>query len=287
MMGESGDIVGLKIRSALIITVLTVVLLGMDFYFSTEIGCYALVFAAVSLGLLEFCSLSRAKGGAPLPALAIASAMCLLLVQIVCIREGISLIYAISGTVTAVLLATIIGYMFTSQTRTYFNDVGAAVLGLLYVWFLGGFFFIGLRHLPGGFWAVFLTIATVKSGDAIAYAIGRKFGRHKLIPRISPKKSYEGAAAGIAGATAATVLINHLLAAHNLAVLSTSQAVVFGIAVSIAGIVGDLIESNFKRSAEIKDSSHLIAWYGGVLDLVDSLLVGSPVAYFLFVIYGS
>ena len=124
-----------------------------------------------------------------LPALSIVSAACLLLVQIACVRRGLPLIYAISGTGTAVLLATIIAYMFTSQTGTYFNDVGAAILGLLYVWFLGGFFFIGLRHLPGGFWAVFMTIAALKINDSIAYGIGRKFGRHKLIPRISPMVS--------------------------------------------------------------------------------------------------
>ena len=72
-----------------------------------------------------------------------------------------------------------------------------------------------------------------------------------------------------------------------IAFLENGEAVIFGLAVGIAGIMGDFIESNLKRSAGIKDSSGLITSYGGVLDVIDSVIVSSPIAYFLVVIYGS
>lgn len=281
------DIVGLRVRSALIVAALAVGLLGIDFHCGTAVGLHILTFAAICLGLSEFYKLSRAEGAVPLTAVGIVSAVCLLLVQITCIGNNVPITYAIAGTGVTVALAAIIGHMFISKTEGYFADVGATILGLLYVWFLGGFFFVGLRHLPNGFAAVFVMTAAVKGSDSIAYGVGRKFGRHKLWPRISPKKSWEGTIAGVAGSIIITVLLNRLFGVWGGSFLEAWEAVIFGLAVGIAGTLGDLIESNLKRSAGVKDSSVLIAWYGGVLDVIDSVIVGSPVAYFLMVIYGS
>lgn len=285
--GPQKDIVGLRVRSALIVAVLAAGLLGIDLYCGTIVGFHILTFAAICFGLSEFYKLSRAEGAAPLKTVGIVSAVCLLLVQIACIRNNVPITYALAGTGVAVALVTITGHMFISKTDGYFADVGATILGLLYVWFLGGFFFVGLRHLPNGFAAVFVMTAAVKGGDAIAYGVGRKIGRHKLWPRISPKKSWEGTIAGVAGSIAITLLLNRLFGVWDAAFLEDWEAVVFGLAVGIAGTLGDLIESNLKRSAGIKDSSDLIARYGGVLDVIDSMIIGSPVAYFLMVIYGS
>lgn len=286
-MSETQDIVGLRVRSALIVVALAGGLLGIDFCLGTAAGLYILALAAIWFGLSEFYALSRAGGAAPLPAVGMVSATCLLIAQIACIESGTPLTRILSGTGAVVVLATITGHMFTSETEGYFADVGATILGLLYVWFLGVFFFVGLRHLPNGFAAVLVMVTAVKGGDAIAYGVGRKIGRHKIFPRISPKKSWEGTFAGIAGAVIITVLFNRLLDVWDAAFLEASEALVFGLAVGIAGVLGDLIESNLKRSAGIKDSGYLIAWYGGVLDVIDSVIVSSPVAYFLMVIYGS
>lgn len=281
------DIVGLRVRSALIVATLAIGLLVIDFYHNTAIGFHILTFAAICLGLSEFYKLSRAAEAAPLTVVGIASAVCLLLVQIACIGNNVPITYAIAGTGVTITLAIIIGHMFISKTDGYFADVGATILGLLYIWFLGGFFFVGLRHLPNGSAAVFIMIASVKGSDSIAYGIGRKIGRHKIWPRISPGKSWEGTIAGIAGSIVIALLLNHLFGIRGFDFLTNGQAAIFGLAVGIAGILGDLIESNLKRSAGVKDSSGLIARYGGVLDLIDSIIVSSPVAYFLMVIYGS
>ena len=171
------DIVGLRVRSALIVAALAVGLLVIDFYYEASAGFHILAFAAIILGLSEFYDLSRAEGAVPLTVLGIVSAVCLLLVQMACIGNNVSITYAIAGTGVTVALAIIIGHMFISKTAGYFADVGATILGLMYIWFLGGFFFIGLRHLPNGFKAVFVMIAAVKGSDAIAYGVGRKIGR--------------------------------------------------------------------------------------------------------------
>lgn len=275
------DIVGLKVRSALVITAIVAGLMGIDAYLEIIAGYYVLVFATMWLGMWEFYELSRAKGARPMAILGIVSATCLLVVQIACIRTGTPLTYALPGTGVAVVLITLIGHMFTSRTEGYFSDLGATVLGLMYVWFLGAFFFIGLRHLENGFATALMMFIAVKVCDIMAYVIGRKIGRHKLVPHISPGKSFEGAVAGISGAVLVSVLLNRVIQ-----IMTLHQALLFGLIVGIAGILGDLIESDFKRSAGIKDSSRLIASYGGMLDLIDSLLVAAPVTYFLMLVYG-
>jgi phosphatidate cytidylyltransferase len=123
--------------------------------------------------------------------------------------------------------------------------------------------------------------------DTGQYTFGRLFGRHKLAPTVSPGKTWEGAAGGLLVAVVTALLIfgwGSRSVAGTTAVPGTAptdilSVVIFAIAVAAAGIVGDLAESLLKRDAGVKDSSDWLPGFGGVLDLLDSLLVAAPVAY--------
>lgn len=118
--------------------------------------------------------------------------------------------------------------------------------------------------------------------DTGAYAFGRMFGRHKLIPAVSPGKTIEGAFGGLVVAVLGAWLYAHfLLAPFAQLGLSPAGIVIFGVAIGVVGQLGDLAESLLKRDAGVKDSSRLLPGHGGILDRFDSLLFVLPVAYLL------
>jgi phosphatidate cytidylyltransferase len=121
---------------------------------------------------------------------------------------------------------------------------------------------------------VLLLMATIVISDSAQYYTGRAFGRRKLAPAISPKKTVEGAIGGVVFGTLAMIVGGHYVFQSPLWVLA-----ILGAAISLLGIVGDLFESLLKRSAGLKDSSNLIPGHGGVLDRIDSWLFAAPVYY--------
>jgi phosphatidate cytidylyltransferase len=174
---------------------------------------------------------------------------------------------------------------FTGNGRLT-TDLGVSCLAILYIGGLMGFM-VQLRLLSGGPWgndgrcgmlALVSLIATVKMSDTGQYWMGRMFGRHKLAPAVSPGKTWEGALGGVLFAIGTAWLIftwGDLALTVGDAIAITS----FAAAVAVAGIVGDLAESMLKRDAGVKDSSTWMPGFGGVLDLLDSLLGAAPVAY--------
>jgi phosphatidate cytidylyltransferase len=165
-----------------------------------------------------------------------------------------------------------------------------AALGIFtiaYVGVLSGFL-IKLRLLPGdngrGLVALLSLIFVVKASDTGAYATGRLLGRTKMTPRLSPGKTYEGAVGGIVAGVVASWLFLQIIApaigtTTGMAVPSLIACSVYGVLLSIAGMIGDLTESMLKRDMGRKDSSRWLPGLGGVLDILDSLLVAAPVAY--------
>jgi phosphatidate cytidylyltransferase len=147
-----------------------------------------------------------------------------------------------------------------------------------YIVVLGSFLY-RIRLLDGGFLLLIYVVATAKVSDTGALLVGRLFGRHKLIPWISPNKTVEGFLGGIAAGLAFSLLTHDLLAKGRFGIFT---AVFFGIAVSLASVSGDLLESMLKRDSGIKDSGRFLPGLGGVLDIVDSLLISAPAAYFIF-----
>jgi phosphatidate cytidylyltransferase len=135
-------------------------------------------------------------------------------------------------------------------------------------------------------------IATVKLSDIGQYTAGRLFGKHKLAPRISPGKTWEGVLGGILfaiiGASAVLLYFAPMIFKSpqgESPPISFAATIVYAIALAAAGLIGDLIESLLKRDAGVKDSSTWLPGFGGVLDLLDSLLVAAPVAYLFWAMH--
>jgi phosphatidate cytidylyltransferase len=127
-----------------------------------------------------------------------------------------------------------------------------------------------------------LLLLTVIVSDTAQLYVGSSLGRHPLAPAISPKKTVEGVIGGFAAGVAAIVIVGQWW----LPGFGAASLVGLGVVVVSAGILGDLFESQLKRTAGLKDSSALIPGHGGVLDRIDAILFAAP-AYYLFLRYGS
>ena len=156
-----------------------------------------------------------------------------------------------------------------------------AMLGLLYVPFLFNFVAL-LAFLPGDMaqnrYLLIYLLAVTKFSDVGAYVIGSLIGRHKMIPRISPGKTWEGFGGAIAVSTGASLVFVHFFGAH-MYDMNALHAVILGVVLSSTAVIGDLIESLFKREAGVKDSGKFFPGIGGTLDLLDSLLFNAPIMY--------
>ena len=156
------------------------------------------------------------------------------------------------------------------------HDLALAVFGGVYIGWLGSTF-LAVRQLPHGAYLVALIYGCVAVADSAAYFVGRKWGQHKMFPRVSPKKTWEGYAGGIVGAT----LFGALLGAYAPdGVVNWAHGAALGTLIGILGTVGDLGISAIKRQVNAKDSGHLIPGHGGVLDRVDSVLVAALIGYY-------
>lgn len=147
--------------------------------------------------------------------------------------------------------------------------------GLFYVGVLAAFLIL-LRALPEGASWVLIASAITASSDSGAYFVGKKLGRRKLCPNISPNKTVEGAVGGIVSA----VIMALLFAVVLLPSFNVFNLIVVSIVLTVVGIAGDLTESIIKRGTGTKDSGSFLAGHGGILDRVDSLLFVAPVFYY-------
>jgi phosphatidate cytidylyltransferase len=178
------------------------------------------------------------------------------------------------------LLACYILFHFRFVTNS-FEDLCRYSFGILYIGFLTSHLVL-IRQLPdGAAWLVILSAITAGS-DSGAYYCGRAFGRIKLCPNISPKKTVEGVVGGLAAGIALSAFFAFLLLpAVNWLFLLPVAALLTG-----AGVLGDLTESVIKRGTDTKDSGTILAGHGGILDRMDSLLFAGPALYYLLVLAG-
>jgi phosphatidate cytidylyltransferase len=155
------------------------------------------------------------------------------------------------------------------------GNCGISCFSMLYLGLLGAFA-LGIR-IDIGLWPFLMYIFAVKSSDTGAYTFGKLFGRHKLAPRISPKKTWEGLAGAVVVASATSLAF-----AAGFGIMKIWLAPVFGGCMAVIGQWSDLAESMLKRDAQQKDSSNRVPGFGGILDVVDSPLFTAPSAYIFF-----
>ncbi len=182
-----------------------------------------------------------------------------------------------SNQVALILLSAFIAVGATSVARGrpgpgVLSDAAATLFAPIYIGLpLGALAWV---RAASGREAVLLLLATIVVSDSAQYYTGRTFGRRKLAPTISPKKTVEGAIGGMVFGTLALAVGGQWVFPSPVWMLA-----LLGAAISLLGIVGDLFESLLKRSADMKDSSQLIPGHGGVLDRIDSWLFAAPVYY--------
>jgi phosphatidate cytidylyltransferase len=162
------------------------------------------------------------------------------------------------------------------------ETIAGTLMGVIYISLLLGFFAKLLRAWDEqtGRCLMLYLLLVVKASDMGAYFVGCSIGRHKLIPRISPAKTWEGFFGGLLSSVGVSLLF-YALANNRLGELALrfSDALLLGVLLGASGAVSDLTESLFKRGAGVKDSGHMILGMGGILDVIDSLLFSAPALY--------
>ncbi len=204
---------------------------------------------------------------------------------------------------TVVLLTMMIRQLTNAEIEEAIASVSATFFGVFYVgWLLSHA--VSVRFMSeeislragqsvdpqiGFFFMIFCLVAAVFS-DTAAYFVGRRYGRHKLAPEISPNKSVEGAIGGLAigglfGGVATKFVFDSFVPGNLAADFTYLAAALFGVAIAAVSIIGDLVESVLKRDADLKDAGSLLPGVGGVLDRIDSGLLAIPVMYYLLLGY--
>ena len=164
------------------------------------------------------------------------------------------------------------------------TDFAVTLSAILYLGWLGSYL-ISIRSLPEGFWWLLLVLPCVWLADSGAYFIGRAFGKHKLSPRLSPKKTWEGYLGGILVGTLGAVGLVYLwkIWAGPSFSISPLQGALLGFILSTITTLGDLGESMIKRQSGVKDSSNLLPGHGGVFDRIDSWLWAAVIGYYFII----
>jgi phosphatidate cytidylyltransferase len=245
------------------------------------------IVAAVALALREYFALCRATGFAVFSWLGYGGSLALCLVQ--CLPRTVRSFFLLLLIVALFLFIATLALRRNTELKDYLGATAATVFGILYIgltlsclipirspaMFLSRLYKHGAPPsdaLATGPRALFLLFLVIWAGDICAYAIGRPLGRIPFFARISPRKTWEGALAGLAGSILAGWAFAHWF--WKTADLKT--VLVLAAWIAVAGQTGDLVESAIKRGAHQKDSGTLLPGHGGFLDRIDSLLFAAP-----------
>ncbi len=234
-----------------------------------------LVVVAAVIGQYEFYRMAKSRGIRPLIVLGIVLGV---LISIASdfyqplLRGGNGGAFFVTF---CLLLITVVRLFSSRPVESALEDISVTVLGIFYVAMLFGFQVALRAGDHGKQWIVFLYLV-IWASDTGAYYIGSSLGKHKLYPKISPKKSVEGLIGGMVAAAGLALLCRVWF----LPAVGVLEAAVLGLVLAVAGTLGDFVESLFKRSAGVKDSGSLIPGHGGMLDRMDSMLFAAPVLYY-------
>ncbi|MBR2975412.1 MAG: phosphatidate cytidylyltransferase [Alistipes sp.] len=278
-----------KLKNLVVRTLSGAVLLGVVLA-AALLGKYAygaLLLVIVSVGLAEFYRLAKASGAQPQVNMGTFAGVILFCTSFH-IFEQLYDGYPLSMELIVGLLLSLLLYLFLIFVVEVFRakehplrNVAVTIMSLIYVSLpMSLMLFIPLM-LGGGVWraeAFLFYLFIVWGNDVFAYLVGVSIGRHRMCERISPKKSWEGFVGGVLGAMAMGALGN--------VVVGGGYALWLGLAaiVAISSVLGDLVESMFKREAGVKDSGNIMPGHGGILDRFDALLVSIPFAFIYLMI---
>lgn len=206
-------------------------------------------------------------------ALAVVLLWLLLLPEAVGIMQGIE-----KFELLMIFVLILLSYTVMAKNKFTFDDAGFILLAIIYVG-MGFYFLIETRNGDdaSGLANLFYVLLVIWATDTGAYFCGRAFGKRKLWPKISPNKTIEGAVGGIVLSVAVGIIY------HIVYPFSYDMIIIIGVTilVSIAGQIGDLVESAFKRHYDVKDSGRILPGHGGILDRLDSLLFVLPLLHFI------
>jgi phosphatidate cytidylyltransferase len=255
------------------------------------------VIVVVLLAQREFYGLIEDKGAHPITGFGLAAGAAL---QVVAYLGNE---YHVTILLTVTLLVVMIAQLGRAQITEALASISGTFFGIFYVgWLLSHaivlrefYRVIAMRYRPedaiaagiapeSGAFLLTFALAVVVWSDAGAYFAGRAYGERKLAPRISPGKTVEGAIGGVLGGTISGLVFKAIFDffwPELSALVGWGLAIFFGIVLSVAAIVGDLIESLLKRDAQVKDAGAMLPGMGGILDRIDSPLLAIPVMYYM------
>jgi|WetSurMetagenome_2_1015567.scaffolds.fasta_scaffold196832_2 phosphatidate cytidylyltransferase len=270
-------------RNRIITSLICIPIVVALVWFDTPIPWFTLLAAGWGLGgLYEFYSLvRRSKGVSPLVVFGMLWSLLLIISPHIDHIPHFNGIPSSSFLLTVGVIVSLLILLWRSGKEQAFSAWAWTVAGILYIgWLLSNF--VALRNLEDGRGWVFMAILCTFASDSSAYFIGRALGKHKIAPYISPKKSWEGTIAGIAGAVISSTILAYLFQLP----VSYWQVIILGFLISVLGQLGDLVKSLFKRNVAVKDSGNVLPGHGGFLDRMDSLAFAGLIVYYFVVFRG-
>lgn len=263
----------LSLTKRIITSILLLTLAGLTIFFFPNWVFSLLASAMIAVGLYEFFGLAEKKNIFVYKYFGIVIGMCVPI--IIYLQKGSEGYFTLEPFFIIIACLFIFVLQFTRRDSSQaLASIAVTMFGLLYIaWFFS--FFIKLKFMPHGALLVSFLILVTKMGDVGAYLVGGSIGRHNLIPRISPHKTVEGTIGGLVFSITTAVICKSFLPEF-----SYAHLIVLGVLLGILAQVGDLAESLLKRDCGVKDSGANLSGFGGILDLIDSLIFTAPIFYF-------
>lgn len=262
MTGSLRDL-GVRTGSALGLGAVTMAAL----FFGGVWGVAAVVAVIAAIACIELFAMSRRERRMPNEAVALTAVVAM---PFAAAWHGST---GLTAVVAALVISALFWHVLIRQIRL--ADTSITVFGAVYVGFTLSHLVL-IREMEAGTLLALTTIVSVWANDVFAYLVGSTFGRHRLAPRISPHKSWEGLVAGTLGTIGVWAAAGMLF---DLPVTPPWLALIGALA-SVAAVIGDLAESRFKREVRVKDSGTLLPGHGGFLDRFDSFIMVSIVTYY-------
>jgi phosphatidate cytidylyltransferase len=262
-------------------TLVTVILLPLGIAAIVAGGAWFALLVALILGLAarEYAGLFRSGGLQPASFLIVGGVLVIAAGRYIYGFEQDATVF------TVLVMASLVWHLraYEAGRDEAGTDFATTISGIFYIGLLGSYM-LALRALPDGEWWLLLALPSLWLADSAAYFFGTKFGKHKLAPRLSPKKSWEGYFSGVVfGALGGPLLLllYRSLGLPDGAAFTTANAAWLGLAMGVLPTLGDLGESMIKRQVGVKDSSSLLPGHGGMFDRIDSWLWALPIGYYL------